>query len=186
MTTTNIVTDRLRQQWNEYRKTAERLETELDAVKTKMDAYQHVLADLNRKPQPASGGTGLHATIMPSQLVHCPTQREGWVEIARLSGGFVKPTEGAQLLVDIGLSKKNRRQVASNGASWMSNSDRWERSDKGLYRLLEHDAGGSPNDENKGDDERHEESHQTDSGGASRPSYQDDMAFGVDPAQINA
>ena len=75
MTTNNLVIDHLRQQWDEYRRTADMLEGELNAVKAKMNFYQKVLADLNSKPDSASGGTGIHATIRPSQFMHYKTQR---------------------------------------------------------------------------------------------------------------
>ena len=101
-----------------------------------------------RPERSSRGGSGLHVGIRPSQLSHCKTQREAWVEIARLSGGLVKLSEGAQLLIDAGLSQKSKRETASNGSSWMSNSDMWERVGRGLYRLVGFAADGAPEEEN--------------------------------------
>ena len=164
--TTNILTDQLRERWQHLCKTAELLEQELEEVRRQADAYATVLADLNQQPRTATGGAGLHATIRPSQIAHCKTQRDAWVEIARLSGGFVKPSEGAQLLIDAGLTNKKRTDVGRNGSSWMAEDDRWEKADKGLYRRLEYAPDRSPDDDDGGD-EWHDESLPTGDGDAS-------------------
>ena len=163
MTTTDLLDDELREIRDEYRRKVELLETELVDAKKTMEAYGRVMNDRRSRPRPergSKGGSGLHAGIRTSQLSHCKTQREAWVEIARLSGGLAKPSEGAQLLIDVGLAKKPKRETASNGSSWMSNSDRWERVGKGVYRLLEFVADGSPDEEGPGDRELVEDNSQ--------------------------
>ena len=66
----------------------------------------------------------MHAVIGPSQIIHCKTQREAWVQIARLSGGCAKPSEGAALMIDVELGKTTRREVASSTSIWITNNYR--------------------------------------------------------------
>ena len=166
----NPIDDQLREEFEECRKKVVLLESELNKVQALMHAYQQVLAHRAGKDQYASG-TGLHATIRPSQIAHCKTQREAWVEIARLSGGFAKPTDGAQLLIDVDLSDKNFRTVANNGSSWMGDSDRWEWTAPGLFRLLEDVPDATPSDYDEGEGAWPEKSLPTGDGDASPYAY---------------
>ena len=157
MSDTNELATTMREMWDEYRKLAESLEHELLNVREKMDACQTLLPDLYSRAPTASGGTGIHAAVQRHHIVNCPTQREAWKEMARVSGGVARPSDGAQLLIDAKLTDKPRRSVVSNAISWMNDSDTWERVDKGTYRLLEGSEGGetwtvecSPNDDGGG------------------------------------
>ena len=177
MTISSITIDDLKQQWEECERKAELVENELNALRAKIAAYQLIIADLNTKTASTTGGSGLHSTIRPSQLTNCKTQRDAWVQIANLSGGFVKPSEGAQLIIDLGLTKKSRRDVASNGASWMANSDKWQWTDKGLYRLLDPTAADAYTQ--KDEDAWHGKPSQIDNGDASlhtSPANEDTVA----------
>ena len=179
MTTTNLLEDELREIWDEYRRKVELLETELADAKEMMEAYGRVLNDRRSRPRSergSRGGSGLHVGIRSSQLSNCKTQREAWAEIARLSGGLAKPSEGAQLLIDVGLAEKPKCETASNASSWMSNSDRWERVEKGVYRLLEFVPDGSPDAEVAGDGGLAEERQQNGAGDVPAPTEGDNLA----------
>ena len=187
MTTTDIVEEELRQGRDASQKRVELLETELADARKTVEAYDRVLDAHRSQPRPergSRGGSGLHAGIRISQLSHCQTQREGWVEIARLSGGLVKPSEGAQLLIDVGLATKPKRETASNGSSWMSNSDRWERVEKGLYRLVEFVADGSPEREGTGEGELLVGITQSGAGDESSVTVWNDTVTDKNPEQI--
>ena len=171
MSTSDPITEELRKRWADCDKQARLLEAELEEITKTMDAYQRVMADRSRNHVGTSGSTGLHAHIRPSQVAHCKTQRAAWEEIARLSGGFAKPSEGVQLIVDLGLTKSNRRGAISSASNMMSNSDDWERSEVGIYRLLKNGDQEVDDVVIEGDNRWPEESCPTDSGDVSLPTY---------------
>ena len=125
---------------------------ELADARTDKEAFHRVIAALNQKGNPAARAPGMHDHIRLSQIRDCKNQIEGWEQLARLSGGFARPSDGAQLLIDAGLSKGKRRSVVSTASNHMSNSDDWERTDAGTYRWVlygasDHDPAGQEGDE---------------------------------------
>ncbi len=135
----DYLNDQLRQEFEECRQKAMLLESELDDVRELMNSYRRVLEHRAGREQGATTGSGLHAMIRPSQISHCKTQRESWLQIARRCDGFARPTEGAPLLIEAGKSDKDPRTVANNATSWMSDDDLWVRKGPGLFRLTEYD-----------------------------------------------
>ena len=131
--------DQLRQEFEECRQKAVLLESEMDEVKELMDSYRRVLEYRVGREQGSATGSGVHAMVRPSQISHCKTQRECWLEISRLCDGYARPTEGAPILIAAGKSDKDPRIVANNGTSWMSDSDLWVWKGPGLFRLAEYE-----------------------------------------------
>ena len=153
MSTSNPIIEALRERWDDCRKKAQLLKTELDELTTTMDAYQLVIADFDQNHVGASGGKGSHAHISPSQLADCKTQRQAWEQIARLSGGYARPSEGGQLIVDVELTKMNRRGAIASATNMMSNSDDWDRVGVGLYSLLSYMDSTVPDAAGEGGDQ---------------------------------
>lgn len=139
--------DQLRQEFEECRQKAVLLESELGEVKELMASYRRVLEYRAGRQHGSATSSGLHAMVRPSQISHCKTQRDSWLEIARLCDGYAKPTEGAHLLIEAGKSDKDPRTVANNATSWMSDSDLWVWKDRGLFRLAEYDRDGASAEE---------------------------------------
>ena len=183
MTTTNIVIDHLKQELEEHQTKYAMQESELQATKDVMDALQQVLNYMTSTVGITNGSAGLHSHIRISQLTHCNNQREMWRAIARLSGGYARPNEGAQLIIDAGLSTKPKRSVMSNASNYMSRSDQWEWADKGRYRLLENVPGGQ-SDDDEGDSKWTEQSSLSDDGDAWPPTYRANGETVVDMGRI--
>ena len=97
----------------------ELLERELEDARSAKEAFRYVLAVLNRTRNPTAKPIGIHGHIRPSQIRHYKNQIEAWEEIARLSDGIARPSDGAQLLIDAGLSKGKRRSVVSTASNHM-------------------------------------------------------------------
>ena len=144
MSTNTILIDGLTEQHDLYRERVAQLRQELDTAEELERSCRLLLTDLKRNARPGEGGQGLHAHIRPEHLSHCSNQIEAWIEIARLSGGFARPTDGAQAIIDAGLSNAKRRSVISSGAKIMIDSEDWERTDAGTYRYLKYVEDGSP------------------------------------------
>ena len=109
---------------------------ELADARTAKEAFQYVIAVLVQEGNLAAKTAGIHGHIRLSQINDCKNQIEGWERIAQLSNGFARPSDGAQLLIEAGLSKGRRRSVVSTASNHMSNSDDWERTEAGTYRWL--------------------------------------------------
>ena len=167
--TTNIhIVDGLTQRCDEYSAKAVLLRKELNEIEDLERACRLLLADIKRNAKSGDGGQGLHAHVRPSHLAHCTTQMQAWVEIACRSGGFARPSDGAQLIVDAGLSTSKRRSVVSSGAKCMIDSDEWERTSAGTYRYLGHVGDEDPGpDGSKEEQQWPAESYPTGDGDAS-------------------
>lgn len=153
MNTNIMLIDGLTQLHDQYRERVARLRQELDAAEELEGACRLLLTNIKRNVQPGDGGQGLHAHIRPEHLAHCTNQNEAWIEIARLSGGFARPTDGAQAIIDAGLSNTKRRSVISSGAKIMIDSEDWERTDPGTYRYLKYVQDNSPGQDGAVEDE---------------------------------
>ena len=156
--------DQLWQEYEECRQKAVLLESELGEVKELMNSYRLVLEYRAGRQQGTATGSGVHAMVRPSQISHCKTQRECWLQIARLCDGYARPTEGAPLLIEAGKSDKDVRTVANNGTSWMSDNDLWVWKGPGLFRLAEYEHDGASAEES-GESECVEESSLAPDGG---------------------
>ena len=153
MTNSTTLIDGLTQQHDLYRERADQLRRELEAAEELERSCRLLLADLKRKAKAGDGGQGLHAHIRPEHLAHCTNQNDAWVEIARLSGGFARPVDGAQAILDAGLSKAKRRSIVSSGAKIMIDSEDWERTDAGTYRYLKYVKEESPRPDSATEDD---------------------------------
>ena len=124
---------------NEYEKICHeesKLEQELLQLRAEKDGVRLAIDRLTRRSSSVSQVTGVHAHIKPSQIAHCKTHLAAWSEIARLSDGLAKLSDGAQLLIDAGLSKGKRRSVISSIITQMEGNDDWEKVGPSTYRWL--------------------------------------------------
>ena len=172
MTTTASLIEGLEQRCAEYGKNAQTLREQLATVEDLERACRILLADIKRNAKPADGPRGLHAHIRPSQLAHCKSQTEAWIEIARRSGGFARPSDAAQLFLEAGLSQGKRRSVVSTGTNYMIDSDDWQRTEAGTFRYLAYDP---QNDDGPGEDQWLEE-HSMNANGVALPLISPDGA----------
>lgn len=141
-----------------------------------LEASERLLPQAEGRTGPRMGGAGIHAHIRPSQLLGCRTQRDAWREIAALSGGLVRPTDSAQLLIDANITDRDYETVRGNGLSWMTSAQEWERVEgqDGTYRHLGPDGMGAFHESDEGErqwptDQWPAERSQTDDGVESRP-----------------
>ena len=172
MTTYTTLIDGLTRQHDLYRERADQLRRELDAAEELERSCLLLLANLKRNASQGDGGQGLHTHIRPEHLAHCANQIDAWIEIARRSGGFARPVDGAQVILDAGLSKAKRRSVVSSGAKIMIDSEDWERTDAGTYRYLKYVEGNSPGpDPAMENDSWPAELYPTANGDVSHPTY---------------
>ena len=129
--------------YERHSKRAEKLKEELGKEAAILDACRVMISTIeeengpNRTSVPNTGG--LHSHIRSSQIGHCKNQIEGWETIANLSGGLVRPSEGAQLLIDAKLSNAQRRSLVSTATNFMINSAEWDRVKSGTYKWLKFD-----------------------------------------------
>ena len=163
----------------------ELLMQELADARTEKEAFQCVIAALIREGNPMAKTAGIHDHIRLSQIKDCNNQIEGWERIARLSNGFARPSDGAQLMIDAGLSKGKRRSVVSTASNHMSNSDDWERTEAGTYRWLLYGASDHNPDGQEGD-EWPAELYPTGDGDASLRTYPANEATEVAVGRITA
>ena len=171
MTTTNDLIDGLAQRYEEYHAKSTLLRKELAEAEKMEEACRLLLADIKRTSKPADGSRGLHAHIRPSHIARCETQIEAWIEISSRSGGLVRPVDGAQLLLDAGLSTGKRRSLVSSGAKYMIDSDDWERTVPGTYRYLGFAASEEPDHDRQEGEQWPEQSYPTDDGDVSPHTY---------------
>ena len=186
MTTTNDLIDGLAQRYEEYHAKSILLRQELAEAEKMEQACILLLADIKRTAKPADGIRGLHAHIRPSQIAHCETQIEAWIEIARRSGGFARPVDGAQILLDAGLSKGKRRSLVSSGAKYMIDSDDWERTDAGTYQYVGFAASEGSDHDGQGDEQWPAELYPSGDGDASPHTYRANGATEVAVGRIIA
>ena len=75
------------------------------------------------------------ARVTAADIAHCQTQRAALREIARLNDGIVRATTAGDLILAAGLSKATRASIMTTIHRYMSQSDDWEWTEPGAFRL---------------------------------------------------
>ena len=125
-----------------------------------LESCERMIPIMEGRSDPRAGGIGIHSHIRPSQLLGSTTERDAWRRMASLTEGqLVRPTDGAQLLIDAKVGGNEYRKVRSNALSWMSNSHEWASmgEGEGIYRYLGKDGMGLLGDAAGGNEERCQE-----------------------------
>ena len=73
--------------------------------------------------------------VTAADIAHCRTQRAALREIARLNEGIVRATEAGDLILAAGLSEAQRSSIITTIHRYMSQSDDWEWTEPGTFRL---------------------------------------------------
>ena len=135
MLTTNEA-EALRRIWEKNDRTKCQLEKELVDTKARMAALELILTEYAPTADVATDATLRHAHVRPSRIAHCDTQIAAFKEIAQLSEGIVRVSEGSRLVHEAGLSKGKVTSIASGIRHKFDASDEWELAGPGTYRLL--------------------------------------------------
>ena len=174
----NVVAEMLRANREEYIRAIQVAKVELadvtkrlELLQAKLKACELLLPDVEGKTGTPAGAKGIHAHIRPSDLLGVKTQREAWRKIAGLSGGVVRPTDAAQVLIDAKVTDKKYNILRSNALSWMFSSDEWERKEEGVYRWLEYEKPADGEGELWIEDQEPGEPYPTDNGNTSSHIY---------------
>ena len=135
MTVRKTTIEDLEDRCKRYEQRESLLVDELRVVREKVAHYRATLADLAMDDL-ASEASGIHAHIRASDITHCKSHIEAWTEIARRSGGLVRPSEAAQLLIDAGVSKGLKKSVVSSAWNLLGSRDDWEQLGGGSFQWL--------------------------------------------------
>lgn len=73
--------------------------------------------------------------IAVATIAQCKTQRAALYEIAKLNDGTVRATDAGDLIIKAGLSDAKRISVIATAHRFMSQSDEWEWTEPGTFRL---------------------------------------------------
>lgn len=82
------------------------------------------------------------AKVTAADIAHCQTQRAALREIANLNDGIVRATSAGDLILAAGLSKGTRASIMTTIHRYMIQSDDWEWTEPGTFRLKTFDPQG--------------------------------------------
>lgn len=142
--------DRLRTEKIEYERKAAR-------ISQTIDAYEHVIADLTGAPLP---GPSMPTESLPVEVAHVRredqqilplpantgewrkklrglTHIEALIKIAKENDGVVRVADAKRILVDANLTTAKARNVSSHIYHTLARSERFERTDPGVFRLAD-------------------------------------------------
>ena len=111
-----------------YTKQAQLAEEDQETARD-IAAVERTMSILEAKPnEPAT-------KVTAADIAHCRTQRAALREIARLNEGIVRATEAGDLILAAGLSEAQRSSIITTIHRYMSQSDDWEWTEPGTFRL---------------------------------------------------
>ena len=135
-TSTEALTEVLQRLDEEEAYHAEKLQQVRGNRQAVLHVHSLVLGQQTEQAEPTAGGRH-HARIVPQDLARCETIKAAYREIARLSAGFVRCNEAAQLIMAAKLSSSASSHIfARDLHRWLAGDRDFEHSGPGVYRYL--------------------------------------------------
>lgn len=111
-----------------YAKQAQLAEADQETARD-IAAVERTMSIIEAKPHEPE------AKVTATDIAHCQTQRAALRAIARLNEGIVRTTAAGDLILAAGLSEAQRSSVITTIHRYMSQSDDWEWTEPGSFRL---------------------------------------------------
>ncbi len=111
------------------------LEEQTKAVDRDIGSTERTLTLLTDALENPSDTGELGNPITADTISDCETQRAALYRIAEMNGGIVRATEAGVLILEAGLSDAKKASVIATVHKFMSQSDDWEWTEPGSFRL---------------------------------------------------